>query len=203
LLHGGFGQVPLLYGKNLHLTGPRAIVDRFDATATHHLLPSSEPQHAEVEADWARFNGDLATYTARIPYYHLLPNAGIMIPAFKQGIPAWEQGLTEHFYPALRWLFTQLLRLQPQVIADALTRVEIAVTAAEARLADGRLFLIGDNLTLSDLALATAMAPLVLPPAYAARLPALEIMPREMQSLVAQFRNRPIGVYVNRIFALF
>src|ERR1700712_819285 len=126
-----------------------------------------------------------------------------MIPVFQRGIPAWEQRLTGRFYPALRWIFTLLLRLQLPVNADALTRVEIAVTAAETRLAGDRLFLVGDSLTLSDLALASAMAPLVLPPAYAARLPALDTMTDEIQRLVGHFSNRPIGRYVNRIFALF
>jgi glutathione S-transferase len=203
LAHGGFGQVPLLYGDKLHLSGPRSIAEHFDADCapTLRLFPRSEPERTQLEIDWSSFNGDLAGWTARIAYFHLLPQRAVMVPVFQHNLPAWQRRITGPVYPALRALFTLLLQLKPAIVADSVLRVDSALAVIDRRLAEGRRFLIGDRLTLSDLALATALAPLVLPPAYAARLPPLEAMDETMQALVARVRQRPAGSFVMRIFA--
>ena len=33
LLHGGYGRIPLVHGKGVHESGPRALVDRLDSDA--------------------------------------------------------------------------------------------------------------------------------------------------------------------------
>ena len=68
LLHGGYGQVPLLHGQGLKLSGPRAMAVHFDRKAApeRRLLPSGQPRCQRVQADWARFNGALASDVAAL-----------------------------------------------------------------------------------------------------------------------------------------
>jgi glutathione S-transferase len=87
-----------------------------------------------------------------------------MAPVFQRNRPAWQRRITGPVYPALRALFTLLLQLKPAVVADAVLRVDSALTAIDDRLADGRRFLIGDRLTLSDLALAPSCCRQPMPP---------------------------------------
>ena len=56
-------------------------------------------------------------------------------------------------------------------------------SAVETRIADGRSYLMGERLTLSDLAFAVAAAPVVLPPSYGGPIPLLEQMPGEIQTV--------------------
>jgi glutathione S-transferase len=204
LLHSGSWKIPLIYGNGVKLTGPRAIVDHYDALCdpSRILIPAQQPLRTKVEADWASFNGELASYTAKIAYFHLLPHRNILLEPFVRGIPPMEAKLTPALYPLLRYLFTLLLQLNPKTVADALEQTTRIVDDVDRRIADGRTFLWGDSTTLSDLAFATAMAPLLLPDGYTAPIPAYSQMPAELKQLIDIFRQRPSSLLVSRIYAL-
>jgi glutathione S-transferase len=204
LLHGGFGQIPLLYGNGLRLSGPRAVVDHFDTLCERDqmLVPAEQPLRTQVEADWSSFNGELGGYTAKIAYFHLLPHRDIMLEPFTRGIPPVEARLTPALYPALRGLFTLLLGLNPKAVQDSLLQASRIVEGVDRRIADGRKFLFGDDVTLSDLSFATALAPLLLPEGYSAPIPRYEQMPAELKQIIDAFRERPSSGLVGRIYAL-
>ena len=204
LLHGGTGQIPFIYGNRLKLTGPRAVVDHFETCcdASQILIPAQQPLRTQVEADWASFNGELAGYTAKIAYFHLLPHRDIMLEPFARGIPPLEARLTPSLYPALRGLFTLLLRLDQKAVADSLAQASRIVDEVDRRIDDGRHFLCGNDLTLSDLSFATALAPLLLPEGYTAPVPTYVQMPAELKQLIDSFRQRPSSALVSRIYAL-
>jgi|HubBroStandDraft_6_1064221.scaffolds.fasta_scaffold619733_2 glutathione S-transferase len=204
LLHGGSWKIPLIYGNGVKLTGPRAIVDHYDALCDSNriLIPAQQPLRTKVEADWASFNGDLASYTAKIAYFHLLPHRHILLEPLVRGIPPMEAKLTPALYPLLRRLFTLLLQLNPNTVADALEQTTRIVDDVERRIADGRRFLWGDSATLSDLAFATALAPLLLPDGYTAPIPTYAQVPAKLRQLIDSFRRRPSSALVSRIYAL-
>jgi len=201
-LHRGYGRIPVIYGDGLSLSGPRPLVDHFEPRCPPDriLIPPQEPLRTNIEADWETFNGELATHTARVAYFHLLPHRDIMIGPFTHGIPGWEAGLTPAIYPALSAMFGLLLRLKPEAVADSLNQASRIVDAVDDRVADGRRFLWGDRLTLSDISFATALGPFLLPPGYSAPIPDLPLMPPVMQNIVTSFRNRPSGELVKRIY---
>jgi glutathione S-transferase len=72
----------------------------------------------------------------------------------------------------------------------------------DKRIANGRWFLVGDSLTLGDIALAAGTAPMVLPDAYAALLPPLERVPAELQAMVREMRQHLTAKFAEEIYAL-
>jgi glutathione S-transferase len=204
VVHGGTGRIPLMYGNRLKLGGSRGVVDHFETfcEASQILIPAQQPLKMQVEADYEHFNGDLGSYVAKIAYFHLLPHRDIMIEPFTRGIPWLEAKLTPALYPALRGLFTLLLRLDPKRVTDSLAQASRIVDEVDRRIADGRRFLCGNRLTLSDLSFATAMAPLLLPEGYSAPIPTYAQMPAEMKQIIDSFRQRPSSTLVSRIYAL-
>ncbi len=115
LLHGGYGRIPLIYGGGRRLSGPRALVDHFDTLFPEDraLRPARQPLRTQVEAAWERYNGELATYTARVAYFHLLPARDIMLEPFSRGVPRSGAAVVRPAYGLLRRLLTMLLRLKP------------------------------------------------------------------------------------------
>ena len=202
LLHGGYGRVPLLYGKGLQLSGPRPVVDRYDPLAGpgRHLLPDW-PDTAAVDADWEAYNGPFAAAVAAFAYYHLLPSRALMAPIFAGPVPRAEASIAPAAYPLLRGLFTLLLGLSPAKAQAAGEHIRTVVAAIDRRLADGRPFLCGDRLTLGDIALAGASAPLLQPTGYGAKMPPVDQMPPAIRSFIGELRGHETARYIERVYA--
>ena len=202
ILHGGYGRVPLLYGKGLQLSGPRPVVDRYDplAVPARRLLPAW-PDTAAVDADWEAYNGPFALAVATFAYYHLLPSRALMGPIFAESVPRAEASIIPAVYPLLRGLFTLLLRLSPAKAQAAGEHIRAVFAATDRRLADGRPFLCGDRLTLGDIALAGASAPLLQPQGYGATMPPVDQMPPAIRSFIGELRGHQTARYVERVYA--
>nr|MDP8994504.1 hypothetical protein [Pseudomonadota bacterium] len=168
LFHGGYGRIPLLYGRRVCITSPRKIAEHYDAALPEErkLIPTEGPLARQVEADWETFNGGIGAHTAVFNYYHLLPERELMTPVFQEPVPRLEAKLTPPLYPVTAWLFRTLLRLSPERAGEALDAIRAIYDDTDRRVADGRMFLCGDRVTLGDMALASASAALLLPPQY-------------------------------------
>lgn len=202
LLHGGYGRVPLLYGKGLRLSGPRPVVERYDPLAVpgRHLLPEW-PDTAAVDADWEAYNGPFAVAVATFAYYHLLPSRGLMAPIFAGPVPRAEASIVPAVYPLLRGLFTLLLGLSAPKARAAGEHIRTVFAAIDRRLADGRPYLRGDRLTLGDIALAGASAPLLQPKGFGAKMPPIDKMPPAIRDFIGELRAHATARHVDRVYA--
>lgn len=184
------------------MSGPGAIVRRFDPARSrqHRLLPLEQPLRSQVEADFAAYNNDLAADVAAFAYFHLLPAREAMIESFGKPITPLGRAMLPHVYGALARLFVVLLRLRPSRIADVTLRIEALLSHTDDRVSDGRKYLAGNRPTLGDFGLMSAMAPIVLPPAYAPRVPPLDNLPAAFRAFVEATRKRPSGRFVSRLY---
>ena len=203
LVHGGYGRVPILYGDGVRLTAPRPIANHYDPLAApeRRLIPEDAALARQVEADWHRYNDEMAADTAVFAYYHLLPMRELMTPIFAAPVPPGQARKTARAYPFMRGLFGVLLRLGPERAEAALARIRTIVAETDRRVEDGRLYLCGDRLTLGDLALASAAAPLLIPAGYGAKLPPVELMPAALRKTILELRDRPTGKFVQQLYA--
>ena len=192
LLHGGHGRIPFIHGGGRRLTArarSSTISTRSSRRTARCVRRGNRCGRGRCGVE--RYNGELATYTARVAYFHLLPARDIMLEPFSRGVPRSEAAVVRPAYGLLRRLFTMLLRLKPATAQDALARVRAAFDRTDRLVADGRRYLAGGRLTMADLALASAAAPMLLPAGYAAPVPPLEAMPPAMQAIVAELRQHP------------
>jgi glutathione S-transferase len=202
LRHGATVIFPLLYSDSFKLTGPRDMAEYFDSRCVPELrlFPVDKAQLQLVDSDWAQFNDTLAFATARFAYYHLLPHREIMIRPLSEGTPDNEQKAVVSAYPVFSWLLSTLLRLSAKSAQASLEQIRAVFDAVDARLASGAKFLVGDRLTLSDLAFSVAAAPVVLPPSYGGPMPSLTEMPVEVQAVVNEMRSHASGAFALRIY---
>lgn len=202
LLRGGNGHIPLLYGEGFTLTSPYAIAQHFDATLSEdrRLIPESGSLAAEVAADWQTYNGVMGTDVAHFAYYHLLPDRALMQPIFGAPVPWIERALLPLTYPVLRALLNFGLKLSAEEAARAEQSIRATFDVTDRRIADGRRYLTGDRLTLSDIAMCAAFAPLLLPRGYGALMPPVAAMPHPLRALVEGLRNRPTAAFVQRLY---
>lgn len=202
LRHGGTVIFPLLYGDSFKLVGPKPMADYFDQrSAPHfHLYPQDTAGRSQVESDWVLFNQTLAFATAKFAYYHLLPYRKIMVPPLSLGTPNFEARTVRVAYPFYAGILRTLLGLTAQKAQQSMDQIRKVFDAVEARLAIQKNFLVGNRLTLSDVAFAVAAAPMVLPLAYGGPLPSFEQMPPPMQAAITEMRARPAGVFALQVY---
>ncbi len=203
LVNGGHGRIPLLHGEGIRLTSPRRIAEHFDplAPADRRLMAGDGDMAQQVEADWRSYNDGLALATARFAYFHLLPLRELMSKVFAAPLPTHEAEGVRGAYPLLATLLRMLLRIGPEKAERALEEIRALFTLTDKRVEDGRPYLCGDRLTLGDLALAWAAAPLLLPPGYGARMPDVALMPSALRRVVGELRSRPTAAFVERLDA--
>lgn len=202
LMRGGNGRIPLLYGDGFALTSPYPIAQHFDATlpTDRRLIPETGPLAAEVAADWQTYNGQMGTDVAHFAYYHLLPDRALMQPIFGAPVPWIERALLPLTYPLLRVLLNFGLKLSAEQAARAEQSIRATFDATDRRIAGGRRYLTGDRLTLSDIAMCAAFAPLLLPRGYGALMPPIEAMPQPLRALMQELRARPASGFVQRLY---
>jgi glutathione S-transferase len=203
LLRGGGITIPLVYGKGVRVAGPRAIAEYYDALvpADCRLIPTGQPLAQQVEADWQLYNGPLSAGTAIFAYYHLLPERKLMTRIFAAPTSWPERLIMPVFYPAMRAMLAARLKLSPAAAEVAHGQIMSAFAETDTRVADGRLYLNGERMTLGDIALAAAAAPLLLPKGYDTPMPTLEQMPAAMRTLNSELRGRPTAAFVERFYA--
>lgn len=202
LMRGGSLRIPVVLGIGPARVAPASIVAWQEALCPMplKLVPATEPLRSQIETDWQRYNGELATHVPVLAYFHLLPNRELMEEPVTRGVPDHEARIGRRIYPVTRWMLSTLLRLSAPRAADALIRIRQMFDITDARIADGRRYLTGDRLSLGDLALASATAPLLLPRGYAAPIPSLERMPPALHDVIVELRERPTARLVQRIY---
>ena len=194
--------IPLLHGHGYRLAGPRAMVSHFDSRCApeRRLVPTKKELADQVELDWNRFNDVLGWAVAKFAYQLLLPHPTLMREPFSRGVPACEASVLKWAYWPFAAQFYVALLLTPSRAREAAALIRTIFDETDRRLSDGRRYLVGDALTLSDLALASSAAALLLPDGYASPMPPPDRMPAEMVAMRAELDQRETGRFVRRIY---
>lgn len=201
LLKTGSPDTPLLYGKGVSISSPYAMAEYFEKTAPpeKRLFPENRMARIAMDADWNRYNWGLGIATAVVGYFHLLPLKSLMLEPLTRGVPKWEASYVNNFYGSFKSQFN-LLDLSPKHASDALEETRILFEETDRRIADGRRYLVGDKLTLADIALATACGPVLLPEGNGAPMPPFEQMPEALRTIISELRQSPTAAFVARIY---
>jgi glutathione S-transferase len=85
-------------------------------------------------------------------------------------------------------------------VARSKAKLDALLSDVEARLRDGRSYLAGDGPTAADLTFASLAAPLAYPEAYARTAVPLHRLGADARAKVEEFRARPAGQFVMRMY---
>lgn len=195
------GMVPVLVTGDGAVTDSTAILRFLDARLpeSRRLYPGN--QRAEIEALEERFDECLGVETRRWVYFHWMsaPTREVLRIA-GQGTPRWQRALAPALLPLLRRYLNRHLAISRGNVDRGMQIVDGIFDEVGARLADGRRFLCGDRFTAADLSFACMAAPVLMPPEYGIRLPALDESPAAARPDILRFRAHPAGQFALRLF---
>lgn len=188
--------VPMLVDGAHSLVDSAEILVHIDAARGGGLLyPRDVALKQEVRELESSFDGELGPHVRRWAYSHLLDERELLVQVWSDGAPRSEALAVPAVMPIARWLIRRNYRITTDGAARSLDRVNDVFERVEARLRDGRDYLVGDCFTAADLTFASLAAPLLFPAECRAALPPLERVPSRMQDQVARFRETAAGKF--------
>jgi glutathione S-transferase len=167
------------------------------------LEPTEEAVALEDHLDRA-----LGEQVRRWAYQQLFMDPALTLQSWGVGepaVPAWQRALLRPLRPFLKAAVRRMLRVNATSAARALEKTKAVFDEVDARLADGRRYLLGDHLSFADIAFASLGALAVLPGNYggsalATHFPAVETLPSPWREEVLAFRQRPAGQFILRLY---
>ncbi|MCO6441376.1 MAG: hypothetical protein J5I81_09885 [Nitrococcus mobilis] len=168
--------------------------------AARRLLPEDPQLRKQVLAAGYEYRFGLGAGVVNWAYYNFLPHRRLTHASFTTGVPWFEKLLVPLAYPLIRWLMTRVLHLDAAKAEQGLAAVYAGFDQIDVRLADGREFLYGEQLTYADLAFAAAAAPMVLARGYGGHLPPIEAVTPSMRQVIQALRARPAGAFIQRLY---
>lgn len=199
---GGRRLTPLLVTPDGPLDESTAILRWVDAhgPAERALFPADPALAPEVEALEDRFDELLGPTTRRIIYYHGLPHPLLLLRIALHRV-AWPERLLYPFVaPVAIPVVRRITNAYREPATRALDEVRGLFAEVDARLADGRSYLVGDRFTAADLTFAALAAPIVLPTGYGAWLPPLADLPPALVAFIDELADRPAARFVHRLY---
>ena len=139
---------------------------------------------------------------SRWAYFYLLPRKDLLKDSITLGVPGWQKFLVNIAYRPIAWLIGKSLGITRDPPAKEEAMIREVFDLVDQRLSDGRIFLVGDKMSMVDIGFAALAAPVVLEENYGkgGLLPTFEQAPQAMQSLVAEMRERPAGQFIHRMY---
>jgi glutathione S-transferase len=200
--HSKAGKVPVLVTGSEAIADSTAILqylDRHHVPEEKRLYP--EALRAEVEALEEHFDECLGIETRRWVYHRWgeLPAREVLRTA-GQNTPAWERTAAAVMFPMVSRFLDARLGITTEAVATGCGTITRVFDEVAARLADGRSYQLGERYTAADLSFACMASPVLLPPEYGIRLPALEEVPAAARAEVQAWREHPAGRFALRLF---
>ena len=197
---GGKRTVPCLVTPGRVVDDSTDILRWADAQGGAAPLFPVGPEVEEVAALEAEFDRRLGPAARRLAYFHLLQRPALMRRFLASAGTGWEARAGALLFPLLRAMVVRGLRIDPVTVARSRAALDEAFAKVEARLADGRRYLVGGRFSAADLTFAALSAPVLVPEALRQDYPGLEEVPPEFVALVEHYRARPAGRFALRLY---
>lgn len=199
----GTPTVPALAGDGLKLGESNDIVRWVDAQLAEDArwLSCVGEEQAELDAFVERFDRELGPHVRRWCFDQLLPERELVQKIFEGQGPAWERRALRWTYPLASAFLKKSLKVSPESVQRSTAKIDACLDAAEARLAEGRRYLVAERLTGADVGLAVFLAPIVMPSEHPSDYVTYESVPEVYRRRCDELRARPAGAHVLRLYA--
>jgi glutathione S-transferase len=198
---GAGNTVPVLRVDGANVADSTAIAAWADRQRPGSILPTAPEQLRDALALEELFDTQLGPATRRWAYYHLLPNKELLVTLTKPGVPSWEHRAFRWFRPLAAAAIKRGLKIDAAGAQRSTEKIDATFDRVDSLLADGRSFLVGDKLSIADVAFASLSAPVLMPAQQPFGLPGPHVFPDLPQLSIRTWRSRPAGQFALGLYA--
>lgn len=198
--HGGT-SVPVLVTETGVFTDSTDILHYLNTIAPEgrHLYPAA-PECQEVEQLEELFDTQLGVNIRRWGYSYRLDDTEMMRRLWSKGTPWFEQVGLAIAFPLMRRVVRQAYNITASSAASSLVEIKQVFEIVNQRLADKRLYLVGDKFSAADLTFAALAAPALRPPEHPIISSQSHEINSEMAAVIQELRATPAGAYALRLY---
>jgi glutathione S-transferase len=198
----GGQSVPVLVTESVTLTSSDQILRYLDTIAsdTSKFYPTNPDHLQQVETLVNSFDRVLAPAVRQWTYSYILNQADLVQSLWCDGVPGFERLLFPVMFPWLRSNVLQMYAINETSTITAYNAICKIFETVDRLLANGRVYLVGDQFSAADLTFATLAAAVVVPVGYGVQLPALSQLPIQMAAHIQEFRETLAGKFVLRLY---
>jgi glutathione S-transferase len=190
----GSPTVPLLVEGGRAISGSHAIALHLETCSPERrLIPASEAARARLAETVGYFDEVVGMLVIRYLYGLITPRVGLFREVFFSEYRGLAKLLGHLFARPLTHAIASLYKIRSEDAHDLPDQIRRVADRVERELPDGSRFLIGDDLSLADITVASLLGPIVGPVGSPW---AFELQLPEFQALRAELRARPAGQYV-------
>ncbi|MZR63757.1 glutathione S-transferase family protein [Alcanivorax sp. DP30] len=180
----GASSVPVIQNGKDVVQGSAAIISYLDRHFPDRPLTPADEAVAAQAIRWEAYcDEQVGPHVRRYCYHTLLDYPDLVIPFFAQGGPLWGKPFLKAIYPKLQGVMRKAMQIREPQVSESRQALEDAI-ATLAREYESRPYLAGDGFSRADLAAASLLAPLLMPPEYGLDWP--QSMPEPLQGWVDQ-----------------
>lgn len=198
----GGKTVPVLVTDEGTFTDSTDILGYVDrkAPADRKIWPTDEADRKKAQELEDFFDRGLGRGARVYAYYHLLPERPKLVKILGSRLSTKDRTLFRVMLPGLSRAIVRAYKVTEEGERRALEKIHEAFDRADAALAEGGKYLVGDTLTGADIAFASLAAPVLNPAGHPAYEAAMHELPMAMQPEVKRLRARPAGQHVLRLY---
>ena len=171
------------------------------APAGRGSIPADPALAAQARALADDFDARLGPATRLWVYHQMFDYPELVQVPMTDGVSAWQRHTFRYGNKAIAFAVAKVLKVNDENAVTAERTFRAIFADVDKRFADGRRYLVGDEFSIADLTFAALSAPLIAPPEYGVRLPAVEELPPGMRPTVEELRETPAGAHALRMFA--
>jgi len=184
----GNSKLPILQHDKHFIQGSAEIIDYLDKSFSRRSLTPEDPVEKKLAAAWESYaDREIGPPVRLLSYHTLLDHRDIIIPMMTQDCPWYSNIMMKAAYPKISVAMRDLMKINNESAEQARLQISTALDNMAETLGD-REFLVGDTFTRADLAVASLLAPLVMPQGYGIDWP--EKMPQPLAGQIAGFQDR-------------
>ncbi len=203
-LSGGKGlwNNPVLFSTDALVYTVPSIVQLIEGrTASEGRIISSDPEERKTTLElYQKFQKELTGPLSKLVYAYILPHRNFAIPLFTRRVPWKERVIFKVGYPILRRALSKGLGLADGNNKQRMEVIDEVFSFVDDLLQDGRKYLVGERLSLADIAFASIAGPLILPDQYGAVTTDINQIPDELRQIVYRLRATKAGQFVLRLY---
>ncbi|MDH5256770.1 MAG: glutathione S-transferase [Gammaproteobacteria bacterium] len=156
-------EVPVLNTQGQCIQGSDNIIDYLDDKYPEKsLTPENDFLKKEAE-DWETYaNFNFGIPIRAIIYSHIIDQPEILISLWTRGGPWYGPLFYKLFFSKVQSAVREKMKLNDQYILESKKRIEVSFSELN-KIVEGKTFLVGEHLSRADIAMASLLAPIVLP----------------------------------------